>query len=196
LPVEHADLVGGGEDVGQQHGVLVGDRAGQCVHGQVGVGDADVFGLRAVDQMAEDPASPAAALTVHGLAAEAAAAAGGDAGHEHAVSGTYAAHVAAGLDDLADRLVSEDGARLHLGHVALEDVQIRAADGDGVDPHDRVGGFLDAGIGDFFPGGLPGAVEDVALHAVPHPSCSRRATASGAAAPACGGGPGEGVLRP
>ena len=55
-------------------------------------------------------------------------------------------------------------ARPYLGHIALEDVQIRAADGDGVDPHDGVGGVLDGGVRDLLPGGLPGAVEDEAFH--------------------------------
>ena len=62
----------------------------------------------------------------------------------------------------------EDRARTHLGHVALEDVQVRAADGDGVDPDDRVGGVLDAGVRDLLPGGLPGAVEDEAFHGASH----------------------------
>ena len=44
----------------------------------------------------------------------------------------------ADLLDGADGLVAEHAARLHLGHVALEDVQVGAADGDGVDPHDGV----------------------------------------------------------
>ena len=41
--------------------------------------------------------------------------------------------------DGADRLVAEDPAVGHRGHVALEDVQVGAADRDGVDPDDGVG---------------------------------------------------------
>jgi len=51
----------------------------------------------------------------------------------------------------ADRLVAEHPAGLHLGHVAAEDVQIRAADRHRVDPDDRVARVLDAGIRDLRP---------------------------------------------
>ncbi|GAA3246276.1 hypothetical protein GCM10020256_73830 [Streptomyces thermocoprophilus] len=162
--VEDADLVGGGEDVGQQDGVPVAQRGGQRVHRQVGVGDADVLGLCAVDEVAEDPASAAAALAVHRLAAVGAPAAGRDAGDQHPVAGAYGPYVGAGLHDLADRLVSEDGAGADLGDVALEDVQIGSADGDGVDPDDRVGRLLDGRIRHVLPGGAARAVEHIALH--------------------------------
>jgi hypothetical protein len=45
----------------------------------------------------------------------------------------------ADLLDGADRLVAEDAPVGDGGDVALEDVQVGAADGDGVDAHDGVG---------------------------------------------------------
>jgi hypothetical protein len=57
----------------------------------------------------------------------------------------------AGLDDGAHRLVAEDRARLNLGHVALEDVQVGAADRGRVDADDRVRRLLDRRVGDLVP---------------------------------------------
>ncbi len=116
------------------------------MHGQIGVGHADVFGLRAVDQVAEDPASAAAALPVRRLAAEAAAAARRDARDEDTVAGADRAYVAARFDDLTDGLVTEHGAGAYLREIPLENVQVRPADGDGVDTDDRVAGVLDTGV--------------------------------------------------
>lgn len=125
---------------------------------------AHVLGLGAVDQVTEDPASASPAMAVHGLATIGAAAAGGDAGDQDPVPRPYGAHVGAGLHHLADRLVPEHRAGTHLGYVALEDVQVGAADGDGVDAHDHVGGVLETGVRDVLPGEVSGTMEDEALH--------------------------------
>ena len=60
--------------------------AGHLVGRHVGERHADVFGLGAVDEVAEDPAATAEALAVATLAAEAARPARGDARHEDAVA--------------------------------------------------------------------------------------------------------------
>ncbi len=144
----------------------------------------DVLRLRTVDQVAEDPAAPAEALAVGALTAVPAPSAGGDAGHQDTVPRPYGTHVRADLDDLADRFVAEDGSRAHLGDVPLQDVQVGPADGDGVDPHDGVGGFLEVGIGQILPRGPARTVEYVALHRDTHSLCSG---ASGARGPVCAG---------
>ena len=72
MPVEHAHLVGGREDVGQHEDLLVAGTLGHRVGGGVGEGHPDVFGLGAVDEVAEDPTSAAEALSVTALAAVAA----------------------------------------------------------------------------------------------------------------------------
>lgn len=162
--VEDADLVGGGEDVGEQDGVVALHGLGQTVHGQVREGNTDVFGLGAVDQVAQDPAATAQALAARLPPAVVAASAGGDARDEDPVAAVHGAHVGAGLDDFADRLVAQHGSGAYLGDVAFEDVQVGAADGGRVDTHDDVGGLLDARVGDLVPGRLAGAVEHECLH--------------------------------
>ena len=113
VPVEDADLVAGGQDVGEHQQLLVGHAVGSEVGGGVGERHPDLLGLRAVDQVAEDPAAAAEALAVAALPAEAAGAAGGDAGHEHAVADLAVLHAGADRLDGADRLVAEDAA---VGH--------------------------------------------------------------------------------
>ena len=73
--VEDADLVAGGQDVGQHQDLLVGDAGRHRVGRRVGERDPDVLGLGAVDLVAEDPAAAAEALAVAALPAEAARAA-------------------------------------------------------------------------------------------------------------------------
>ena len=94
-------------------------------------------------QVAEDPAAAAGALARVTFLAVVAAAAGRDARHEHAVAGRDRRHRRADLGDRADRLVAEDRPGSHVGHVALEDVQIGAADRRRVDADDRVRRLLD-----------------------------------------------------
>ena len=90
--------------------------------------DAHVFGLRAVDLVAEDPAA-SGAVRIHAAAAIVAFAAGGDARDEHAIADGNAVTAGADLLDHADALVTEDAAGRTGRHVAFEDVQVGAADG-------------------------------------------------------------------
>jgi hypothetical protein len=73
-------------------------------------------------------------------------------------------HGATGLDDGADGFVAEDRPRLHLGHVAVEDMEVGPADRRRVDPHDRVGRLLDRGVRNLVPGAVPGTVVHERLH--------------------------------
>ena len=97
--------------------------------------------------MTQDPATAAEALPVDAFAAVAAGAAGGDARHEDAIAGL------AGLDtrpdrlDRADGLVAEDPPGRDGWDIALEDVQVGAADRHRVDSHDGVGVIDNVGFG-------------------------------------------------
>src|SRR6478672_725580 len=120
--VEHADLVGGWQDIGQHQHLLVADAVGNLVRRTVGERYPDVFGLRAVDQVAEDPATAAQALAVCGLPAIPAATAGRDARDKHPVTDCHPLQGGPDLDDGADGFVSEHAPRRDLGNVALQNV--------------------------------------------------------------------------
>ena len=112
---------------------------GHLVHGGLGIRHAHVLGLRAVDQVAEDPADPgrslvAQAVRENALLAEAAVTTGLDARDDHVVADGELGHRAAHLGDDADALVTENPARRDGRNVALQDVQIGAADRRRVDP--------------------------------------------------------------
>ena len=62
VAVQHADLVAGRQDVGQHEDLLVADAGRNPVGGGVGERHADIFGLGAVDLVAENPAAGAQAL--------------------------------------------------------------------------------------------------------------------------------------
>jgi hypothetical protein len=97
--------------------------------------------------VAEDPASAAEALPVLAGSTEATAATGRDTGDKDPVSDATTRH---GRTDLLDRpygLVTEDPAVADGRHVALQDVQVSAADRHCVDAHHRVGGFDHSGLG-------------------------------------------------
>src|SRR5580700_6584096 len=164
VAVEHADLVAGGEDIGQHEGLLVAEAAGYAVGGGVGERDADVLGLGAIDLVAEDPAAGAQALPVAAFAAEPAGPAGADAGDQRAVTARQRVHAVTDLDDRPDGLVAEDPALVHRGHVALEDVQVGTADGGRVDPHDGVVIADDLWVRYLFPGLLTGTVVNDGSH--------------------------------
>ena len=164
-----ADLVARREDVGEEEDLLVADALGHEVHRRLGERDARVLGLHAVDQVAEDPADPADGLAVggHPGLARPAAPARGDRGHEHPVALLQRRDRGAGLDHRADRFMAEDAALGHRGHVALEDVQVGAADRRRLDLDDHVGRVLDARIVDVVPGPLPRTAEYECLHVSP-----------------------------
>jgi hypothetical protein len=117
--------------------------------------------------VAEQPAPTALAQAVLGTAAGGAAPAGRDAGEEDVVADPTVAHATARLDDGADGLVAEHPARRHLGDVALQDVEVGAADRGGVDLDHDVLVVLDLGIGNVVPALGAGTVEDERTHGAP-----------------------------
>src|SRR5580693_4561870 len=164
VAVEHADLVAGGQDIGQHKGLLVAEAAGNRVGGGVGERHADVLGLGAVDLVAEDPAAGAQALPVAAFAAEPAGPAGADAGDQHAVTVRQRPHAGAGLDDGPDGLVAEDPALADRGDIALENVQVGTADGGRVDPDDDIVIAGDLWVWYLFPGLLARTVVNDGSH--------------------------------
>jgi hypothetical protein len=147
------------------------------VHGGLRERDAHVLGLRAVDQVAEDPAHPAERLAVGRLVVPAVGAlpAVGDGGDDDPVPGPETGHGVADLGDRADRLVAQDPAVRDGRDVALEDVQVGAADGGRVDLRDDVGGVPQDRVGDVLPDLVAGSVIDERLHGEPPRSADWRA---------------------
>ena len=190
--VENADLVRGRQDVGEEEHLLVAQVVRHLVDGRVGERHPGELGLQAVDQMAEDPAPAAAAEAV--VASLQKRQRPHDVMHE--TSTRSPAHDGcdrgADLDDRADGLVAEDRARLHLGHVALEDVQVRAADRGRVDADDRVRRLEDGRVGNGFPRPLSRAVIHECFHFDLRVSClggsprRSRGFIGGHAQPSCG----------
>ncbi len=124
LAVEHTNLEGGRQDVGEEQNLLVRELLGDLVDGVIGERNACILRLQTVDQMAEDPATTAETLPVASFLAVATAPAGADARHQHPVADGDRAHARADLLHGADRLVAEHRAGGRLGHIALEDVQV------------------------------------------------------------------------
>ncbi len=122
-----------------------------------------ILGLRAVDLVAEDPAA-GGAVGVHLPAAIVAFAAGRDAGDEHAVARLERRDAGADLVDDADAFVAENAARRAGRDVALEDVQVGAADGGLDDFDDGVARRADFGLGSLFERFFSGSVIDERFH--------------------------------
>ncbi len=134
------------------------------VGGGIGERHPHIFGLGAVDEMAEAPAASTYALPVAGFAAEPAGAARGAARDEDPVADLHVLDaVADGLDG-ADGFVAEGSSVGHFGDVTFEDVEVRSADRGRVDLDDRVGVFDQNGLGHFLPGLAAGAVVHQGLH--------------------------------
>ena len=123
-----------------------------------------VLRLDAIDGVAQGPPSSCGALPVAGLSTESTAAARGDARDQDVVTRLDVPHCGAHFLDRADRFVSQDATRLHLRHVALEDVEVGSADGDRVDADDHVRVRLEGGIGYLLPLTLAGSVVDECAH--------------------------------
>ena len=185
VAVLHPDLEARRQDVGEEQDLLVGHALGHRMDRRLGVGDAGVLGLHAVDEVAEDPADPAGPRAVgrHPALAGRAAAARRDRRDEHAVALLQVADRGARLDHRPDRLVAEDAALGHGRHVPLEDVQVRAADRRRVHLDDDVRRLADAGVGSRLPRPLTGPTEDECLHGATQPRARYRSVAAPLGAP-------------
>jgi hypothetical protein len=121
----------------------------------------------------QDPATPRQALSVAAFPAEPAPAARTDARHQHPVALADPANAGTGLLHRPDRLMAEDPALGDLGNVALEDVQVRTADRDGIHPHDHVAIVGDFRVGNRLPRPLPWPVLSLAPSGCPKVGRSR-----------------------
>ena len=144
--------------------MLVAELCGDLVVGVIDERHSSVFGLQPVDEVAEDPAASAEALSIAAFLAEATPPAGADTRHQHPVARGDRGNAGTHLLDGAYGLVAEHDARCGLGHISLEDMQVGAADRRGVDPHDRVGRVEDRGIIDRVPASLARTVIHEGLH--------------------------------
>src|SRR5690606_18301755 len=88
------------------------------------------------------------AVAVQLLLAEIAAAAEDVEGHQHPVAGFQVADRRAHFFHHAAEFVADDRTHAGVGHQAVVDVDVGAADAAPGDPHDRVVGMLDHGLGD------------------------------------------------
>ena len=153
----------------------------QRVQRRVGERDPHELGLGAVDEVAEDPAAAAEALSVAARAAVVGNVPQAEMQETRTRSPTARPRTPLPTSiDRADGLVAEDPSRFHLGHVALEDVQIGAADGDRVDPDDHVLRVLEVGQRDIDPRLAAGAVVHERFHRFASHRCRLNPTRSAA----------------
>ena len=110
LAVQHAAFEAGRQNVAEHDERFLVGSVGNRIEARVGMRNADIFGLRAVDLVAEDPAA-GRAMRINALAAIFAFAAGRNAGDQHAVAGLEGGDAGADAFDDADALVAEDPSR-------------------------------------------------------------------------------------
>ena len=169
VPVPHTDLEPRRQDVGEQHGQVVGHVRREAVQRAVRERHANQLGLGPVDEVAEHPADarhPLGRQTVRGVLAPAvgAHAAPADARDDHALADSMAAHAVADRDDRPDPFVPEHPSVGDGRDVAVQDVQVGAADGGGVDLDHGVGRFEQTRVRDLLPRDGVRTVEHERLH--------------------------------
>ena len=154
-----------GEDVGQEKDLFVAQSLRHLDWADVGIGDAEIFGLAAgiaaehvrVAEEARGGVTPelfghlvigvgALAAGEEALLAEEAFPAGDGEGNDDAVADLQLLVFGADLDDFAHGLVTQDVALFHRRHDAVKQMQVRTADGAGGDFDDGVSPVLDLGI--------------------------------------------------
>lgn len=177
LDVRHVGAeVAGGNDVGDQDGVALGDLVRQPDHVGAGVGDARVLRLQAVERpgglgAAEERRARELAVGI-GLVALGVVAgtavialpAGDGGGNDHPVADGEVAHPRAHLLYHAHGLVAEHGAGFHAGHGAAHHVQVGTADGAAGDLDDGVVDALDLRLGNVVQTNVADTVEHDRLH--------------------------------
>ena len=178
--------VAGGEDVGEEEHLLVGEAVGNLEGTHVRVGHAHVFGL-ASGEAAEHVrvAEEARGRMAHRLRGDLAVAVGAVAAARRASSGRRSTlrtrwlkgtmtrspflsflTLAPDLHHLAHGLVAEDVATLHGRHVAVQQVEVRTADGGAGDPDDGVARLLEDRIRGRFVANVTVAMPADRLHRV------------------------------
>src|SRR5690606_12604118 len=161
--VLHADFVTRRQDVAQHDKRFFIRAFGNFVQAVVGVGDAHILGLRAVDQVAENPAA-IFAMRVHLLLAVFALAARGHAGNQNTIALLEIADPFSDFFDHADPFMPQDATGRHRRNVALQNMQVGPADGGACDADDGIGRRLDGGYRDFLQGAFAGTAIDDGFH--------------------------------
>ena len=157
--------VAGGQDVGQEHGLLVGHALGDGQREGVRARDRQGLGL-AAGQVGDRPERlrfPPQTEVGPAAQARAALTAADDTRDEHAVAYPQRSYMSADLGHGADRLVAEPDARPGRGVVVQ--VQIRPADGGALDRDDRPGRPRKNGVGHLFDADPARTLEDGRSHA-------------------------------
>ena len=165
--VEHAAFEPGRQDIAQHDQRILLSSFGNPIEACVGVRDAHIFRLRAVDFIAQNPTA-CCAVGVHALAAILAFAAGGDAGNQHAITRAKRRHAGANAVHHANTFVTKDATRFAGRNITLEDVQIGPANGRLRDLHDRIRRGGDFGHRTLFERFLSRSLIDESLHDRPH----------------------------
>ena len=168
--------VAGGEDVGDEDRLVIADLLGKLHHADVRQRDPGQFRLQPVKRPgrlgpAEERGAGLLAVgvgvvalgVVAGPAIRAIAACNSRRDHDPVADLEVADLLAQLLDD-AHALMPEDRAGLHAGHGSPDHVQVGAADRAGGQPHDRVGGLLDLGLGNAVEPDIPDGVKNHGIH--------------------------------
>ena len=151
FPIEHTALEARRQDIAQHHESLFVGIVGNAVKTGIRMRDPDEFRLRAVDLVAENP-SAGDAMGIHELAAVHALSACADARNQDAFTWLERRDACADLIDYPGTFMAEHAAGLTGRDIALENMQIRAANRRLTDLDDGVGGRLDLWFGPFFNG--------------------------------------------
>ena len=167
MTVQNTNLKTGGQSVGEEEDVLIAQTLRNQVNRSLSVRNTHVLRLGTVNHVTENPADTTNGLAVRRLVrlTVGALTAAGHGGNNDAVADLQVSHRGANLGNGTDSLVAQDASVVHLGAVALQDVQVSTANGGGVDTGDNVRGLKNGGVRDFLPGALLiGTVVHICLH--------------------------------
>ena len=117
-------------------------------------GTRNVLDLNAINDVAQDPAATANALSVAAVPAASTTAVRRNAGHQQAIADCEVPYRRSDSRDGADGFVAEDPAIADFRYVTAKNVQVDATDGDGVHPDDGIDSLPGGSVGHFLPSPL------------------------------------------
>ena len=125
--VKHAAFESGRQNIAQHDKGFFVRICRNVVKAGIGKRNADIFGLGAIDLVAENPTA-VDAMRVHSASAIVAFSARGDAGNDHAIAGMKPGDRRADFLDHSYAFMTQDATWRAGRHVAIENVQIGSAD--------------------------------------------------------------------